>query len=295
MAKCISFEEIIEGRDSSVRVTEDGLIFAVDLAVAVTGKSRDEAGMAIRRIPEEVFPSNKMIERSLPGKGNGRTRLLTFQDAIELIMVLPGKVAKETRAQFANIIRRYMAGDETLVDEIRSNAESHAPVAQLARESLDPQAEYQLGYKRKLEQLEIEERMVEIELKRAEVQARHAATLATHSSLYTSLCPGQVMDERGRLLLKDCILNAVSNQRLLTNGQEPVQFITISTVASELGHRLDSNMLQKIGRQVKQDYISKYGTDPPKHEQIVGGAVRPVCTYQAKDRDLIKSAICRLV
>ncbi len=220
---------------------------------------------------------------------------MTFQDAIELIMVLPGKVAKETRAQFANIIRRYMAGDETLVDEIRSNAESHAPVAQLARESLDPQAEYQLGYKRKLEQLEIEERMVEIELKRAEVQARHAATLATHSSLYTSLCPGQVMDERGRLLLKDCILNAVSNQRLLTNGQEPVQFITISTVASELGHRLDSNMLQKIGRQVKQDYISKYGTDPPKHEQIVGGAVRPVCTYQAKDRDLIESAIRRLV
>ncbi len=44
-------------------------------------------------------------------------------------------------------------------------------------------------------------------------------------------------------------------------------------------------------KQVKENYKKKYGTDPPKHEQIVGGAVRPVCTYQAKDRDLIESVI----
>ena len=40
--------------------------------------------------------------------------ILTFEHAIELVMVLPGKIAKalqETRAQFADIIRPYMAGD----------------------------------------------------------------------------------------------------------------------------------------------------------------------------------------
>jgi hypothetical protein len=34
-------------------------------------------------------------------------------------MVLPGKIAKETRTQLADIIRRYMAGDETLVVQAR--------------------------------------------------------------------------------------------------------------------------------------------------------------------------------
>jgi hypothetical protein len=76
-----------------------------------------------------------MIERSMPGKGNGRTKVVTFQDAIELVMVLSGKVTKETRTQFASIIQRYMAGDQSLIAEIQSNAESSAPIAELATES----------------------------------------------------------------------------------------------------------------------------------------------------------------
>ena len=108
-AKCITFAETVQGRDASVRVIENGMIWAIDLAVVVTGKPRGEASLAIRRIPE-VFPASKMIIRSLPGKGNAFTKLVTFQDSIELVMVLPGKVARETRTQFAGIIQRYMAG-----------------------------------------------------------------------------------------------------------------------------------------------------------------------------------------
>ncbi len=37
------------------------------------------------------------------------------------------------RVQFSNIIRRYMAGDETLKDEIDANAQSSSPVAQMTR------------------------------------------------------------------------------------------------------------------------------------------------------------------
>ena len=50
--------------------------------------------------------------------------MVTFKDAIELVMVLPGMVAKETRKQFADIIRRYMAGDETMHAELDANAAS---------------------------------------------------------------------------------------------------------------------------------------------------------------------------
>ena len=73
---------------------------------------------------------------------NGQTtKLLTFQHAIELVMVLPGKAAKEARTQFANIIRRYMAGDQTLIQEINANAESTAPIAEAARATLCEQGD----------------------------------------------------------------------------------------------------------------------------------------------------------
>jgi hypothetical protein len=208
--KCISFEEIVEqGREANVRVTVDSLIFAVDLAMVGTGKSRDDAGKTLRGLSEETFRSGKYTYRSFPGKGNARTRLLTFQHAIELIMVLPGKIAKKTRVKFAEIIKRCVAGDKSLVPEIRANAESASLISQLARASLDAEAVYKVSHKRKLE---LDERMAAIEMKRAETEAKHAAilamraaTLAMQSKLYTSLCPNKVMDERGRLLLKDCV------------------------------------------------------------------------------------------
>jgi hypothetical protein len=39
MAKLISFAEIVQGRDASVRITEDNLIYAVDLVCVVTGET----------------------------------------------------------------------------------------------------------------------------------------------------------------------------------------------------------------------------------------------------------------
>ena len=48
-------------------------------------------------------------------------------------MVLPGKMAKETRAKFADVLTRYMAGDGSLIGEIHANALSTSPIAQLAR------------------------------------------------------------------------------------------------------------------------------------------------------------------
>jgi len=35
--KAISFEELVSGRDANVRVTEDKMIYAVDLVMVITG------------------------------------------------------------------------------------------------------------------------------------------------------------------------------------------------------------------------------------------------------------------
>jgi hypothetical protein len=44
MIKTLSFGKIVRGCDASVRVTEDGYLYAVDLAVVVTGADNNYAG-----------------------------------------------------------------------------------------------------------------------------------------------------------------------------------------------------------------------------------------------------------
>jgi hypothetical protein len=63
--KYMSFAEIIQGRDSIVRMTEDGLIYAVDLVMAMTGLNRNVSGMTLRRLRDNVFPPCKMSSRQL--------------------------------------------------------------------------------------------------------------------------------------------------------------------------------------------------------------------------------------
>ena len=85
----LSLDEIISG--GFIRFTEDGLVYAVDLVMAVTGKNNDDAGKDLRSLPKEIFSPERFTERKTPGKGNSKTKLISFQDAIELIMVLPGR------------------------------------------------------------------------------------------------------------------------------------------------------------------------------------------------------------
>ena len=61
----MSFAEIVQGRDSNVRMTHDGLIYAVDLVMVMTGLSRDVSGKTLRRLEDDVFASDKMSERQL--------------------------------------------------------------------------------------------------------------------------------------------------------------------------------------------------------------------------------------
>jgi hypothetical protein len=134
-SKFFSFAEVVKGRDASVPITDDKL-HAVKFVMVFSGKGRDDAGKVLRCLSEKVFSSANFSERKTGGAGNSRTKLVSFEHAIELIMVLPGKVAKETRKAFVSIIHRYLAGDKSLVKEIQSNAESSSPIAQLARATL---------------------------------------------------------------------------------------------------------------------------------------------------------------
>lgn len=282
--------------------------------MVVTGSNRDDSGKALRRLSDENFSSDKLTERNTGGSGNSRTKLVTFQNAIELIMVLPGKIAKETRTKFANIITRYLAGDDSLVTEIEANAQSTNPIPQMARASLVAEAvpladdELYLPYKRKLAELEVAKRETEVQATKIANRAAELANLGIErehlmacTSGYRELCEDTVMDERARLILKDNFLNMAmlqapargSGQGLLGGGGalNPNKPISLSLVVGELGLKIPSNELISIGAELKKRYVEKHGKEPGKHEQLCGGRMTRVNSYMESDRPLLEEVL----
>ena len=298
--RTISFAEAVRDRDATVRVTDDGMIYAIDLVVAMTGKDRNDAGQALRRLSDDVFERAKLCTRDLKTGGHA-TKLVSLGNAIELVMVLPGRVAKETRTQFAGIIRRYLAGDQTLSVELNANAKSSSPIAVLARASMDlyeqDDSVNSLSFKRKREELEIMQ--MEQDLK-----ARMQANITSLSIDYDKICTNTTMDERARLMFKDCYLNLILNSqfgssqgqtRTIENGNSSISSldkpVSISSVAAELGYKPTSTDAKRIGMDLKKLYVGKYNKSPPKHDQLCDGRVTNVNSYMEKDRPLVVQAL----
>ena len=63
-------------------------------------------------------------------------KLITFNNALDLLLALPGRAAKKIRGISASIIVRYLAGDKSLVRELNQNANSTASINQMAQEAL---------------------------------------------------------------------------------------------------------------------------------------------------------------
>ena len=105
----ISFDGIDTPSKQVVHLSEDSKIHAVDLVMRITGHNRNYSAEILRRLEKnDTFDSSKFILRISDGSRGHPNKLLTFQDAIELVMVLPGQIAKAIRAQFANVITQYM-------------------------------------------------------------------------------------------------------------------------------------------------------------------------------------------
>jgi len=114
---------LIEGVDSptKVRVTEDEMIYAIDLVMAITGKNRNEGGCVLRRLDPTDFPPSYLSQRSLSDHGGYQTKLVSFKHAIQLAMVLPGKQAKKFKVAVVDVLVRYLQGDVSLHEEIEEN------------------------------------------------------------------------------------------------------------------------------------------------------------------------------
>jgi len=239
------------------------------------------------------------------GKGNGHTKLISFNDATQLVMVLPGKLAKEVRKQFADVIHRYFAGDATLVPEIEANAQSAEPVAQLARETVaevQPQpailSEEELARKRRLEDMQIEEMTLRNQRLRAEVNQMQMANVKSFEGVM-EVMKGfeptwqQTMNIRkiGFGLVEDMV-HPLAPKISVATPTEPTGILRISTVVGSLGYGyISGQSLQAIGAKLKQLYVDKHGKEPLKESHAYNGGHGPVNVYTHADRELIVEAI----
>ena len=212
-------------------------------------------------------------------------------------MVLPGKIAKETRSQFADIIRRYMAGDQSLHVEIEKNAASTSPIAEMARASLDTDPALERIKKRQLEldELSFQERQLELQSKQASIRAQEIENVLKFKSIMDMLDPTWERDTRLKLNTKDWVLNVAfgqTNTKAIENGEAgQAKLITISDVAQKLGYRLKQGDLTTVGKRVAKAYVKEHNENPPKSSRFVDGAVRDVNGYTQRDWGLIEDVI----
>lgn len=259
----------------------------------------------LRNLNPAVYSKDKFIIRNTGGTGNARTKLVTFGDALILIMVLPGKIAAQTRAQFAHILTRYMAGDQSMHDDINANAASDGSIPTMAREALKEDG-WTEKLKRKREELEWikmdeEGRM----LTQQRIAAEHENSrnmIEIRKTLIDDLSrlsnpDGSALEERARLLLKDDAMNQLLNQQAQNTsspaaGHSPNKPISIASVAKELGYKLSTSDAKKIGIDLKKRYMRAHdGNAPPKHEQLCNGLVMKINSYSEQDRSLVEQAI----
>lgn len=293
----LSFAEIIHGRDSTVRVTHDHLIYAVDLVMVVTALERKHAGQALRRVVDKNLLGFNLKHRNTGGQGNSKTEMVDLKEALQLIMVLPGDMAKTVRAQIGDIMTKFFAGDKSLVNQIHANASSTSPIAQMARESLgmtqgdDPVA---VGFKRRREELEL----LKLEEEIKGLAQNRVMTL--QDKLEQIRDPdSSKLDERTRLMFQDAYMNmlinsqssAATHQATLTNGPSNTP-ISISSVAAELGYKPTTNDAKRIGVDIKKRYLKLHNNQPPpKHDQLCEGRVTQVNSYTEQDKPLLIEAL----
>lgn len=277
----LSFAAIVQGRDSSVRVTEDGLGDIIDVVMVVTGKDCNHANACFRALNPSLFDNQKVVIR------NGR-RYATLHDIITLIMVLPGKMAKELRSQFAEIIEKY----------IRENLCSGENTTE------------QVGFKRKREELEMLKMELEINAMRVNSfkQEEETRTMAQARILTAAAELERIrdptrsnLDDRTRLMIQDSLQNSLLNTQFtvgsggqraaITNGPSPSNPISIGSVAAQLGFKPTTEDAKRIGQDLRKRYLKQHGKPPPKHDQLCDGRVTLVNSYTEQDRPLVEEAL----
>lgn len=105
--------------------------------VKSTGKNNGAAADWLKDHVEKLEVIHNPCKRwKFKGLGQKTTNVITFDNAIDLITMLPGTIAETVKQQFLKIGHRYLGGDQTMKKEIDHNAKSTHIINKSARASL---------------------------------------------------------------------------------------------------------------------------------------------------------------
>ena len=141
-----------------------------------------------------------------PGSGQRDTPTMTLRGLQRLLLILGTKVAAEFRALLEGTFTRVMAGDTSLIEVIRANSASDAPIQQAYRQALAQEPVEQpmlddMARKRKANAL------LEVE-----IQERRIACVERVASMMDILDPDWKRDTEFCRQLQDNLKNSILNQ-----------------------------------------------------------------------------------
>ena len=270
-----------------------------DVIQVVCDVNNDDAGKIQRRVAN----SDKLSELEnfqFPGARQRAQPVATFDDIQKLIMVLPGKSAKKYRTMVVETFKRYLAGDEELVDEIRENATSSNPLNVFAREDMEADRGAKvsdLAYRERLAAVEKMERenekmdrenecgqhqlllVYEHHLKENETQQTDPTMKRMNADFYKNMVKGKQMQ------LARIMPSATTPAAVIADVPPERLRVPISDIFQSIARRRPRrDELMKLGRLASKKYREQNEMrEPPKIEQFVDGATRMVNCYNLEE------------
>jgi len=136
----MQFDELVPGAAVRFTVVDGAQYLSVrDFIMVVCSQNNKRASATWINLSEDKKNEVSQFLRNwkFSGPREKEQPVITFDGALTLMNWLPGENAKKWRGKTTQILKRYFAGDPTLLDDIQANAESSAPINQAARAAMD--------------------------------------------------------------------------------------------------------------------------------------------------------------
>ena len=269
-----------------------------DLIGCVTGQDASNSKHYWDRLVvahPEVLVGNQNLK--FPGRGQRGTPVADARGAVEIIMLLPGKVAATFRKEAASVIVRYIGGDMSLVDEVAANrlAQEHIPDTHPARffgQAVESEQKKRL--REEIEVTEIQVRLAETQLRLVESQGQHkrARISEIESGFQAMTSFGVEIGDREKLMAKDVICTMI-----FMDANTPVeQDHEVSIKQMLLAQGLNRPGLDcLVGKLAKSLYLGDHPTYVfVKKDILCNGQVVKANVWRESQKSYIENAIAQL-
>jgi len=205
---------------------------------------------------------------------------------VQLLLVLPGKKAKEFRLATGSVLIRYLGGDETLVDEIAHNRriaqQQPDSVQRFMHNSFQDTKPSDLDLVRREKLANI----IALENQNAIVQRQELQRVC--EVVGTMEDPRLVSSFRDTMVNRLADLHGVSMCDKVEMHKDEDLITVDNVVTSEFGVRATTAQKSLIGREVRLLWNRENkNTEPPKVTKYIAGENRPVNAYPARYKENI--------